>query len=207
VAQPFCTGPVAIWAGVGIGGLLSGAGLTPTFLGHSERPPRIQVRPRYSPVYVDLSGTQTPFDFMYEGQDAIISADLIRFNWPVFNLLANRAQTVATFPGIDDPGAIGTLAGTEAAGPSGATAFPLWMQFPYAAKAAFATGFLPPCYHFYQCILEGPDDITSGTVPHKVHCVWHAWPQFQVGTINAFGTGRFALFDYNAAAIAGLPIN
>src|SRR5438105_3720161 len=118
MAKPYVTGPCAIYCGIG-------ALYAPIFLGHSERGVRIRIAPEYEPVHNDLGG-RVPIDWLYEGETAIISADLTRFNEAVYELIAARPRTstLGSVPGVNVPGDIGTMMITEG------FAYPLWLVFP-----------------------------------------------------------------------------
>lgn len=206
MAQLFSTGPVAIYVGLtagtpyipghSAGGITVG---TPVFLGHSEKTPNISVRPQVSDAWSDIGGQRVAFDKFYDSQDALVSVDLTRFNYPVYQAIADRAAAggprLATFsPGVNLPGEIGSLMMTE-----GLTVT-LWLRWPYSAKPAYAA--MPGGLRFPATFLQGPDDITSGTVPHKIRCVWYCMRQFNIGSANSYGAGSFTLYDYN---MNGLP--
>ena len=179
MAQLFCTGPLSVFVDVNRTG-------SPLFLGHSERTPNIEVRPMFSDVHSDITGQQNPIDKQYQGENGLVSLDLVRFNYSVYQQMADRISLVGSFPGTDGPLSIGTLMQTEG------VCYNLFLRFPYAAKTAFGT--LIPGYRFLQAFLMGPDAITSGTVPHKIRCVWYCMPQFAVST-GAVGP-TLALYDY-----------
>ena len=144
---------------------------------------------------------------MYSGQDALVSCDLIRFNWGVYETIAARSNGPGAgfvFPGSTFPGEIGTLMVTEG------IATGLWLRWPYSAKPSMGgtasvlptSNAMPGGYHFYAAFLQGPDDITSGTVPNKVRCNWYCARSFSPTAGNAFGQGSFILYDGN---MTGLP--
>lgn len=197
MAQPYNTGPVALFAGVG-------SGNSPLFLGHGERGPRIQVRPKFSPVYCDLGGS-VEIDTIYDGIDAIVSVTLTRFNHGVLRTCMDRGVAFSAVSSglefIDDPGEMGTLMATEN------RTFQLWLLFPHAAKGAMAgTGTgnaLPRGFRFTSSYMLGPDDHEVGnSTPYKVHCVFHCLRELDMSLNNGLGQGRWTLADRN---MAGLP--
>ncbi len=196
MAQPFVTGAVPIFCGVG-------GSASPIFLGHSERYPRIEIRPSFSPVFVDVAGQKVPYDYVYDGEEAYVTADVTRFNEATYAIIADRAATnntngLAILRGNNAPGEIGTLMVTEG------IAYGLWLPFFYSTKAAMAT--MPPGYHFAAAFLEGPDTLDPlGTAPRKIHMVWHCVRKFDTTQSNSFGWGGFNLYDNNPASFVGLP--
>lgn len=199
MAQVYVTGPCDIWVGPNSssGGRSGGSA---QFLGHSERGPAIQIRDSFSPVYVDLGGPKVPFDMIYDGEDAIVSCELTRFNENVYETIADIAALQA--PGFNDPGEIGTLMLQE-----GST-YPLWIHFPYSAKVAYqnpASGAMPAGYRFPAAYLQQDSLPALGTTARKMHLVWHCLRQFTVGFSNAEGYGKFTLYDFNMSALG--PIN
>ena len=186
MAIPYVTGPVDIWVAPGNEGAI--------FLGHAEHGPTISVRPRYSPVYVDLAGQTIPYDMVYDGEDAIVTATLTRWNQNVLDLIEAIANDTAS--GIDDPGDIGSLMLTEG------KAYELWLHFPYAAKPAFAD--MLPGQRFPCAFLETDDSPALGTQAKKAHVVWHCLRYLDMSVTNEFGTGRFLLWDGNMSALGSI---
>lgn len=197
MAQPYVTGPASIWVAPGLS--------APLFLGHAERSPSIQVRPSHSPIFSDLSGQRVPLDYIYDGEEALISMDLTRFNEAVYRLIANRGTPGLGTRGLDIPGDIGTLLGTEG------RAYPLWIRFPYSAKTAFSNatnGAMPGGYRFPLAFLEGPDGLDGlGTTNRRLRLNFHAIRYLDVSVTNTFGAGSLLLYDHNMGAVSSLPIN
>jgi hypothetical protein len=188
MATPYCTGPALIYVRPPA---LSG----PAFFGTTERTPRIQIRPAWSPVYNDLGGSKVPFDMMYEGEESLESGTFTRWNELIHATLANRPSTLGS-RGRNVAGDIGTYMIAEG------MAYTLWMVFPYASKALFAANNMPPGYRFPFSWLEGPDDLDeNGTNPRKIGLLWHSLRGFDPST------GSFLLYDHDMSAVAGLGIN
>jgi|SRR5579859_979810 len=184
MAQPYVTGPVAVFVDVGLV-----TARQPTFLGHGERAPKPSIRRGQDQVMNDLGGTQIPFDIIYEGQEAIFRLDLTRWNEDVYQKIVNVVATGrGIFEGIDDDAATGSLYLTED------FAFQTWLTFPFSAKASMDT--LPDGYHFFQTVLEGPDDREPGTGANRLSLIFHAYRAFDPNT------GTFSLYDYD---MSGLP--
>ena len=193
MAQDYCTGPVDIWVGIGNGLAIDGGAGSPVFLGHGERGPRISLKHAWEPVFNDLSGSQIPYDYMYEGTEALIFVDLTRWNELVFQEITNlfnsfNRQTPGSDAGTDLAGSRGALVLTEG------YYLPLWLHFPYAIKPAMNT--LPAGYRFRATIMEGPDDRDPlGTSPNKIRLAWHAISLFDPVT------GAFTLYDFDMTAL------
>jgi hypothetical protein len=164
VAQLYSSGPVDVWAGVGVGN-------TARFLGHGKRAPKIQPLRRYKKVPCDLGGEQTEFDRMFDGQIVRVSMDLVRYHEDTLLLIEDAAATNALegLPGVDAEGDVGVLMVQEQ------QTYPLWLRFPYAAKATMrnpANGIMRSGYHFHAASLD-TSDVICGTGEPKAHrLVW-----------------------------------
>lgn len=181
--QPYTRGPVLIYAGVG-------GSSGPLYLGTGERAPRVSRLREFEPVMNDLAGTRVPFDMLAEGQQALITVKLTRWDDAVLQAVEARSSA-APAGGIAGPGSTGALMIAEG------WAFPLWLLYSYgpqgpAAKAAMGT--LRPGFHFFATWLEGPQDGEGGTDPATELLVFHA--------IEVYTGGTMSLYDYN---LAGLP--
>lgn len=124
--QLWCTGPALIYAGVG--GALGAQ--TPVEVGTAEAKPTIFIYAEWDQAMNDLGGSKIPFDDSFQGEYAIIRADLTQ--WDETNLA--KCMTRPDFTGTRGfyPfGAIGALMKTEG------FAYNLWMKFPYQSKAAY----------------------------------------------------------------------
>jgi hypothetical protein len=197
LAQTYTTGAVPIWCGVG------GTSGQPLLLGWAEKTPRVQIRPEFLPVFCDLGGQRVPLDYMYSGEEGLITADIIRFNEATYRIIADRGATGLGgnlgLRGVNDPGEIGALMVQEK------IAYPLWLPFGYSGKATMVGE--PGGYHFYRCFLEGPDELEMGTVPRKLRMVWRAVRDLDMSLTNNLGAGRLALYDNDCSAVFGLPLN
>ena len=198
MASLFSTGPLNIFVAYGAA--------APVFLGHGERAPKIDVRPRYAPVTCDLGGEE-PIDDLQSGESGSVQVELIRWNYPLLNSLKSRTRAPA-FPasvaGAQAPGELGTLMVTEGA------AYQLFLQFTRAGNPVFgaagAGGAMPAGYRFAAAFLD-PESVTSGAASaHKYSLTWKCLRTFSPAT-SALGVGNFLLYDYNMAAIAGVAVN
>jgi hypothetical protein len=192
MAQLYTTGPVDLW--------VAPQGQGPFFLGHSEKGPSFQVRPQFSDVFVDLGGQNVPFDVVYQGEDALVTVDLARWNQNVLALIQDIATLGAggNAPGNDPSGAIGTLMLTEQ------KAYPLYLRFPYASKAAFSTGpsgAEPPGYRFLFAMLQEDGFPDLGTKARKQHLVWHCLRAFNP---SQGIVGQFTLMDFNMTSLGSI---
>lgn len=197
MAQLYVTGPCDIYVGTTAG--------TALFLGHAERTPNAQIRPMFSPVFCDLYGQRIQADAIYDGEEGMISADLTRFNESLYALIAARPNSTGTGAarGTNLPGDIGTLMVAEG------FAYPLFLRFPYASKAAFSTGSggaMPAGYRFAACYLEGPDDLgPMATTNRRIRLNWHAVRTPFTVAGNPLGSVGMLLYDHNMAPTAGVP--
>lgn len=191
MAQLYTTGPAHMFVAFGAGG---GSVTPPLYLGTCQEKPRIQLRPIYEDVKNDLSAGAT-FDKQFGLEEAFIAADLNRFNESTVALVQARNQlpiAAAIGRGAFPLGAVGTLMNTEG------VAMTLWLQFPYAAKPAYAAGAnaMVPGYRFAAVAAVGPDEIEPGTRVMRKLLMFHAIPLYNATT------GGFLLYDFN---VAGLP--
>jgi hypothetical protein len=199
MAQFYNTGPIPIWVGVGpdAAANIDGASGDPLFLGHCEKKPRISIRPAYSKVFVDLGGQEIPGDYLFQGAEAFVYCDITRFNEDTYAILADYAALQER--GHTDPGEIGSLMVTEN------SAFPLWLPFPYSAKAAMND--MPQGYHFFNAFLENDDLNGLGTAPREQGLVFHCVRELDVTFQNDFGAGQWKLYDNDCSAVFNLQID
>lgn len=196
MAQPYVSGPAHIYVGFKTSPDPTVPG-TMFFLGHAERSPKISVRPQYSPVFVSLGGT-VPFDWTYQGEEALIVANLTRWNENIYQAIAAKGRGPAALAaggasgrGIDLAGEIGSLMVHERIGVT------LTLVFPYATKAAMAGQ--PLGYRFIFAQLENDELDRLGTEARSIPLVFRAARSFNSAT------GSFVLFDHNITGIP--PIN
>lgn len=193
----YVTGPCDIFVGS-----LAGPAV---FVGHAERTPSVQIKPSFSPVYCDLFGQRVPADFLYDGEEAMISADVTRFNESTYAFMAQRpdATIAGARRGSNIPGDIGTLMVAEG------YAYSLFLRFPYAAKPAFSTGSggaMPAGYRFLAAFLEGPDDLGPlGTTNRRIRLNWRAARVPSVVTGSSFGAVALTLYDHDMSRTVGVP--
>lgn len=188
MAQPYCTGPAHIFVGFPARVTRSGAtGASISYLGTCAQKPRIKIRKTYKDVPNDLFG-DVPMDKSYKGQDAFVGLDLTRWNEPV-------AQRIDALPG--------TTRGTEAYGDIGTlmvheyATVVLYIQFPYASKAAFNLGGMPVGYRF-PCAVKMDLEIEPGTDAKVKHYMFHCIRAFSLQGNNI----AHILYDHN---MTGLP--
>lgn len=189
MAQLYTTGFMGCW--VGTPGTQTGG----NFLGTFEEPPTIEDKAEYVPVKNDIAGPIVPMDKLYAGSHAMASGKLNRFNWGVYQAIANKALPGSP-AGFDSAVSRGTLMLTEGA------CFPVWFSFPFGAGGqtpvpAMAT--LPAGYHFWGGFLEGPERIQGGVRPLSVSVVFTFLAIFNVGALS------FTLYDNNMAGLG--PVN
>jgi hypothetical protein len=191
MTQPYVSGPVDIWCGVG-------PGYTPLLLGWCEKFPTIQIRPSYSPVFVDIGGQMVPLDWMYQGEEALVSGDIIKWNENTYANIAAKSNRATPVRGYNGPGEMGTLMVGEG------VAYPLWLRFPYTGKAAFqqaVSGSMPAGYRFVASFLMNDDMPQLGTAARKIHLVWHCVRVFDPTVITSVGLGSLKLFDHDMSGL------
>lgn len=191
MAQIYTTGPAHIY---------TGPIAAPAYLGTCEESPEIDLIAMEKEVINSLGGVGIPFDSAYQGEIAIITAVLNRYNEAVYQGMANRPAGFSRppTPGINTAGDIGSLYLTEG------LAFTTWILFTfgangYAPQPAMnaAPNGIPPGYRFWATRLLGPNRIRSmGTTPKKL--------VLTIGALRVFNPAAqtFTLYDWN---VAGLP--
>ncbi len=196
MSQYYVTGSVAIFVGVGPGN-------APLLLGFCESTPKPSHRRHWKGVRSDDAGQVLDGDTTYQGTDAMITCTVTRMQMSTALLIEARNTTAVVAgpglggaPGSDPGGSYGTLAIAEG------LAFPLWLPFPYSAKAAFrnpASGIMPAGRRYLACTCENDDWDQMGTNPLMWTFVFHAMRSPSAPGLLGFG---MSLFDTN---MVGLP--
>lgn len=168
-------------------------GFQPVYLGTAEKSPKLSHSPVFVPWRDDEASSQLPADELYDGETATVTADLTRWWENVYRFLSTR---VKAFPlggraGVDFAGAVGTSMTWELQN------HPLWVQFPYAAKAVHGLRGLPPGVRYWQAKLVAPDDADDlGHLPMRRRLTWLCT------RYHDLPTGAAVLYDFD---MAGLP--
>lgn len=191
MAQVYATGPGLLFVS---GAALSESGVS--YLGTAERHPRQQIKAGWEPLFNDLGGQRVPFDILYEGEEAFLSADLTRWNERILNRLMARPGRAASVRGKNTSVDIGTAVLAEGYG------LTLWCQFPFASKAAYqnaANGNMPGGFRFPASIMIGPESYESmGTAPKKIRVVFHCLRYFNPTDFS------FLLYDHDMSALPAI---
>lgn len=164
--QPWVTGPVFIFVGVGVettpqgpvGGYSNAsviqptsvhAGRRPVLLGTAEAGPRVVKRPFFRQLKTDVSGDVAD-DVCFTGEDALIFADVNWWDESVYRRISSRPFYFRN-RGVVDSLSVGTLMQREFC------TYRLYLYFPYAQKPIFsqAPGAVPN-------ILSNPDLRAAG---------------------------------------------
>lgn len=180
MAQPWCTGPAGVWLGVG-------SNKQPVFLGHTETRPIIQDDVKLEQIMSDLTGSMQPLDFSWMGCVGTLGFTMTRYNETVYQVAINMPSPFIGVPGAWISGSMGSIVGLEG------MAIPIWVQFPYSAKAAMATS--EAGRHYFQCYLFGSQEVQAGTRVKKIGLTYIAWP-------ITIATGVGAYYD---KVMTGLP--
>ena len=203
VAQPYVTGAVDVFVGLGSGG-------SAVYLGSTRGRPRIREMPAFSPVENDIAGDK-PYDMVYGGSDCIVMARFSRFKASVLNSITARPNAQAAYQGVGVAGGQGGTTspsrGTNIAGDIGTLmvtegkAYPLWLRFPYTVlKSAY--GNQEPGYYFPAAFLMGPDEHEDlGTTARTEGLVFYA---ARVLTITTNGP-VWQCYNNLLANFVGLP--
>lgn len=195
MGQAYVRGPVHLYVG-------TGSSFTPTYLGTSERAPRLSRKRGFDRVMNDLAGSQLAYDYLLEGVEAFVTLKLTRWNQNTLNAIWDPVSNLGggAAPGnwmFSNPGEIGTLLVTEG------VAFPLWVVYSFgsagpATKVAMnnaTNGAIPPGFHLLNCFIED-DSSEGGTDPASEPITFHA-----VRSLTS-AIGSFSLGDTN---LVGLP--
>jgi hypothetical protein len=179
-AQPYITGPADVFVGLTPTGSapVSGGGsvvsLPCQFLGNAEQSPDISIRPEFEDLHVTISGTRIPLDRSFQGESAVVSVAMPRYDEAVYAAIADRVRCGlprGSYPAT----ALGTLMIFEAA------ATQLWIRFRYGhgntAKGAMTAGGMPAGYHFFGAILQGPDELKQLNTKNRLTVLtWQCLP-------------------------------
>jgi hypothetical protein len=183
MANPYCTGPVPIWVGVGAGS--DADDNTPFFLGWFERGLNdFHIDPKYQPIFADIYGSLLPYDHMFMGEDGWCSGDLSVWNEAVYaRCVARPTSLLSPGRGSLGPTDLGSLMQAEN------LAFPIWLPFPYSAPKATPLPGAPNGYRFPQAWFFGPDHIIGGLQQSKRRIVCYFAP------LRNESTGAIKLYD------------
>ncbi|MDE2101459.1 MAG: hypothetical protein KGL39_29710 [Patescibacteria group bacterium] len=197
MAQLYVSGPALCFVGP-----MNAPIASCTFLGTTAGDVDIETRPVYENVPNSLGGT-VPFDRALQGEEAIFTLDLTRWNQGLVNSISDWANAgtalgggVVAVPGFMLPGEIGTLVMTEG------QAICVAVVSPYSAKAVYAT--MDPGYRFPVCSCEGVTRGKMGTKELHARLSIHAQRFFDIGPTNAFGAGAFTCYDKKVTPIPAI---
>ena len=188
-ASLWTTGPALIYCGVNSGqtGSSSGSVVSGQYLGTSERAPKIRIYHTYKEIFNDLGGRKVPFDKQWQGDYAVITAVLNRFDYSVYEDCAEVIAGNST-PGNQEVNILGSIMGQEGLYQQ------VYVKFPYQSVTQFSGQ--PAGYRFPAATFEGPDDFVIGVEDTKIAVMWVA--------IRAYNpaAGTAILYDNN---VSGLP--
>jgi len=166
----------------------------PVYLGTCEDTPQVDFDPAYVPLHQPEFGSTHPSDRLLDGEEGTIVLDLTHYSeWVYFCAAAmGAAGALNRFAprGTMAEGHTGSLVVAEGVG------LPVYLVFPYAAKAVFALNGMPPGYRFFCCVLTSHSLSNLSTKPRKVRLV------FRAVRLGVAGTGITGLYDHN---VFGLP--
>lgn len=203
MANAYVTGPCHLYVAPGILQASSSGTLAPAllnycsaasifYLGTCETVPKIIIDPKWKPLFADIGGDQTPFEFAWMGEDGLVTGVLNRWNESVYKKCATRPRPTGT-RGTYTASDIGTLMFAEA------VAYPLWCHFPYYSKVYGTLYNMPAGYRFLASFLRGPDEIEPGTKASRRAIVFAAAPIYKPSD------GTWKLYDENMTYIPSVP--
>jgi hypothetical protein len=173
-AQFWVPGPSYVQVGTGASGALA-------HLGWSESGISVEFNSEFEDVMCDLGGQKIGTDQIYHGQDATITADIVRYDEAVMNALLARIQGGTT--GAVGAGQIGSLMIGQALTQR------LLIVCPYSTQTSY-TG-MTAAYNFLNTYLVGVSKVELGSKVKKYRAVWRAVPSWTVSG----GLGSTVLFN------------
>lgn len=159
--QLLTPGPTYLQVGTGAAGVLE-------HLGWTERGIRGTFDGGFEDVMTDVSGTRVPFDILYQGEQAFITADLNLYDELILNKVNPRR--LGDTEGVVATTAVGSLLRLEG------FMFRLLIFCPYSAKAAFAN--MRPAYNFLKAHLDAAREIELSSRVKIVRCIFRAIPDW-----------------------------
>lgn len=160
------------------------------FLGMCESLTRLSLSPQWDEVYVDGAGSRVPYDLEFQGAEASVSGDLIRYNEAVLNRAKNWLNNPGAIPGTIANDSIGTLARTEG------RAFSLAIVSRYRTKAVFTGQGMNGAFLFPFAVPAGSWDVGQGTKVKKERILFRCLPTF-----NLYGGGTLYSNDISGISL------
>jgi hypothetical protein len=202
-----------LWVTGQCGIFVGPAGSSPgqaSFLGFAKTAPQIPLKLNFQKVHADPAGRIVQLDDSYMGQMAFPTMTLTYWNQAAYIALTNSpraslalAGSIAanTLRGTDVPGDRGSLMITEA------LHIILYIQFPFAAKAAYGGNFGPPLgmelgYRFPCTKLVDHDPGPEGTADRELTLGFECIGLPTTSYANSYGALGFVTYDGN---VTGLP--
>ncbi len=182
MAQPFATGAVHVFIGMTVDAA--------QYVGTCESFPMQDVQREWDAVMNDLSGSKLPLDYVYEGEQAIISCVFTRWNQAPLDFIDSQPNPLTTLQGTNGVLDTGSMMAVEG------NTFHLWLLYAFGAAKAIAYTGMALGRHYPQTMLIGPDRIESGSRPMKQHRIFQAWRQLQP---------NMSWLLYDQAGLPGLP--
>ncbi len=152
------------------------------YFGSCEGDPVITKNPLYKPVYADES-CEAPFDMVFHGEWAVVTATFNRWNNEVYYRLARRPSMTllasdGPSPNFDVEVNVGQWSRYEAGAlvvNNFQTGFsiPLYIIYPYADGDSQSVQGMVPGYMMPFAFLIGPDDERPGSQPHRLTLSWY----------------------------------
>ena len=169
-----------------------GLGSTPYYLGTCETFPRDERRPEWEMVLNDVSGRKKPLDASFQGEDAVVSCVLTRWDASVMNDLEDLPGSLTSVPGsysFNDVGAMAMLEGLTST---------VWLVRTFGSALANKTAYGAdiPGRRYLQCIVQAPITEEAGAQPEKKHVLFYSWP------FADFVNYKFVIYDYNMVGIS-----
>ncbi len=168
------------------------------FLGTARVTPVITWMPVYEPV-INTYGGSVPMDRIYNGEEAIVSVLLNRYDETVLALAQARPTHSAGAKGFNLFGEVGALSISDG------LSMGLVTTFPFSGTANNTAQGMAPGIHWFSAELIGPDDLSPGIKAGEIQLIFQCQRVFvgRDGTVQGGTTvpagfvspGGFALYS------------
>lgn len=154
------------------------------YFGTASHCPRPRIMRAFKPLMNDVTAHQLPFDKSNQGQKAVLTMSMSRWDYSLYGRMAQVTQ--GGDPGQLNFGSLGTLMLFEG------FAMNIGIQFPYQAVSAFSN--MPRGYVFYGCTMESDDLMEEGGTEGQILSL-----TFEATSVYNPATGGNTLYSTSAS--------
>lgn len=168
------------------------AGFVAAYLGTAKFGVDITNQPEYVPWMDDEYSTSMPAGELYDGESALVHADINLWAEPIYRWISTRVKMLPAGignPGVDLAGNVGTEIIREV------QSFPLWIQFPYGNKTAFALRGMPQGRRYWVARVARDNFKDPGHADALIQL------SFVCKRYHDLLTGIQVLYDYNMSSV------